>query len=74
VTPAKERESELTSARWTGAEGCHIMPDIYHDFSIEVPADGVFWAITTPEGLDQWWTKRSNGIPTMASLCHMKIA
>ena len=39
------------------------MADIYHDFPINAPALRVFWAISTPEGLDHWWTKRSTGLP-----------
>jgi uncharacterized protein YndB with AHSA1/START domain len=37
------------------------MPDIFHDFIIKAPPDRVFRAISTPEGLDAWWTKRSSG-------------
>jgi uncharacterized protein YndB with AHSA1/START domain len=40
------------------------MADIYHDFPIEAPAHKVFWAISTPAGLDRWWTERSNGHPS----------
>jgi len=40
------------------------MPDIYSDFPINVPAADVFSAVSTPAGLDQWWTKRSKGTPT----------
>ena len=39
------------------------MPDIFHDFPIKAPIDRVFRAVTTPEGLDTWWTKRSTGTP-----------
>ena len=39
------------------------MPDIYSDFPINVPAAEVFRAVSTPAGLDQWWTKRSAGTP-----------
>jgi hypothetical protein len=39
------------------------MADILHDFPIEVSAARVFWAISTPEGLDHWWTKKSTGHP-----------
>jgi uncharacterized protein YndB with AHSA1/START domain len=37
--------------------------DIFHDFPIRAPLDRVFRAVTTPEGLDTWWTKRSAGSP-----------
>jgi uncharacterized protein YndB with AHSA1/START domain len=39
------------------------MADIFHDFPINVPVDRVFNAVTTPEGLDTWWTQRSAGRP-----------
>jgi uncharacterized protein YndB with AHSA1/START domain len=40
------------------------MADIYHDFPIKAPLERVFAAISTPPGLDAWWTKRSAGIAT----------
>lgn len=39
------------------------MPDIVQEFPIKAPPARVFWGISTPEGLDQWWTKRSSGTP-----------
>ena len=39
------------------------MPDIFHDFVIKAPAQKVFQAVSTPQGLDAWWTKRSSGEP-----------
>ncbi|HSC29614.1 MAG TPA: SRPBCC domain-containing protein [Vicinamibacterales bacterium] len=39
------------------------MPDILHDFPIKAPVDRVFRAVSTPEGLATWWTKRSAGQP-----------
>jgi uncharacterized protein YndB with AHSA1/START domain len=39
------------------------MADIFHDLSIEAPIARVFDAISTPRGLDAWWTKRSSGTP-----------
>ena len=35
------------------------MADIIHYFPISAPRSQVFAAISTPEGLDTWWTKRS---------------
>ena len=35
--------------------------DIFHDFPIKAPRDAVFRAVSTPAGLDTWWTKRSAG-------------
>ncbi|HXM35909.1 MAG TPA: SRPBCC domain-containing protein [Pyrinomonadaceae bacterium] len=39
------------------------MADIVHNFPIKAPASQVFQAISTPTGLDSWWTKRSKGEP-----------
>lgn len=39
------------------------MPDILHDFPIAAPIDRVFGILSSPEGLDAWWTKRAEGIP-----------
>ncbi|MGQ0642405.1 MAG: SRPBCC family protein [Gemmatimonadaceae bacterium] len=41
------------------------MADILHDFPIHAPAADVFRAISTPEGLEHWWTKRSSGTPVV---------
>jgi uncharacterized protein YndB with AHSA1/START domain len=45
----------------------HTMPDIYHDFSIKAPAQRVYDAVTTPRGLDAWWTKRATGQPALGA-------
>ncbi len=37
------------------------MPDILHDLPIKALPGRVFEAISTPAGLDRWWTKRSAG-------------
>ena len=37
------------------------MADILFDFPIEAPAARVFEAVSTPAGLDAWWTERSKG-------------
>lgn len=42
------------------------MPDIFHDFPIKVSPARVFEAISTPHGLDAWWTKKSSGRPAEA--------
>lgn len=39
------------------------MPDIFHYFPIKAARQKVFQAISTPAGLDTWWTKRSAGEP-----------
>jgi len=40
------------------------MADIYHDFPIKAPPDQVYAAVSSPRGLDAWWTARSSGEPT----------
>lgn len=37
------------------------MADIFHTFSIKAPLQDVFHGISSPDGLDSWWTKRSAG-------------
>ena len=39
------------------------MADIYLDFPIKAPVNQVYAAVSTPQGLDAWWTKRSSGEP-----------
>jgi len=43
------------------------MADIFHDFPIKVAPDRVFRAVSTPQGLDQWWTKQSEGAPSQGA-------
>jgi len=43
------------------------MPDILHDFPIAAPADRVFAAVATPEGLDEWWTLGCEGAPSVGA-------
>ena len=38
------------------------MSQILLDFPIKAPLRAVFQAISTPAGLDQWWTLRSAGV------------
>ncbi len=37
------------------------MADIYQDFYIKAPVARVFQAVSSADGLQQWWTKRSSG-------------
>lgn len=37
------------------------MPDIFQDFPIKASSGKVFDAVSTPSGLDSWWTKSSSG-------------
>jgi len=39
------------------------MVDITHHFPIAAPIDKVFRAISSPGGLDQWWSRSSSGEP-----------
>jgi uncharacterized protein YndB with AHSA1/START domain len=39
------------------------MADILHDLPIEAPIGRVFDAVSTPGGLDRWWTERAAGTP-----------
>jgi uncharacterized protein YndB with AHSA1/START domain len=39
------------------------MHDILHDFPVFAPIANVYDAVSTPAGLDQWWTSRSSGRP-----------
>jgi uncharacterized protein YndB with AHSA1/START domain len=41
------------------------MPDIHHHFPIQAPPEKVFEAISTPQGLDRWWSKITKGIPAL---------
>jgi len=37
--------------------------DVFHDFPIKASLEKVFQSVSTPPGLDQWWTKTSRGEP-----------
>jgi uncharacterized protein YndB with AHSA1/START domain len=41
------------------------MADIRHRFLVHAPKSDVFAALSTPQGLDMWWTKRSSGEPVV---------
>jgi uncharacterized protein YndB with AHSA1/START domain len=43
------------------------MTDIFHHFPVKGPLDKVFLALSTPAGLDSWWTKSSSGEPTQGA-------
>ena len=44
------------------------MADIYQDFPVQAPAEKVFQAISTPEGLNAWWTQRCAGKPQLGAI------
>jgi len=39
------------------------MPTIFHSFTINAPLEAMYDGITTPKGIDAWWTKTSMGNP-----------
>lgn len=39
------------------------MPDIFQHFPIKAPAERVFEAVSTPAGLDAFWTQQCSGRP-----------
>ncbi len=44
------------------------MPQILQDLPIKAPVERVFAAISTPAGLDQWWTRSSAGMSEHGAL------
>ena len=44
------------------------MIDIFHTFTIHSSAEKIFEGISTSKGLDNWWTKKSDGKPEAASI------
>jgi uncharacterized protein YndB with AHSA1/START domain len=43
------------------------MPSILHDFPIVASVEKVFSVLSTPAGLDQWWTLKSSGNPVLGA-------
>lgn len=43
------------------------MADLFHHFPIKAPAVEVFRAVSSPSGLDIWWTKRSSGVAELGA-------
>ena len=43
------------------------MADILQQFPIKASRERVFDAVSTPAGLDRWWTKRSTGTPDLGA-------
>jgi uncharacterized protein YndB with AHSA1/START domain len=44
------------------------MYNIYHNFSINASPDSVYKVISTPQGLDKWWSKNSSGNPGLREI------
>ena len=61
----------LTYSRVSSAILCALrlttMPQISHDFPVFAPAARVFENISTPAGLDRWWTKTSSGLAELGA-------
>lgn len=49
------------------------MPDIFHKFTINTTPARLFEGITTPRGLDQWWTKSSNATPGPGAIYNLNF-
>ncbi len=45
-----------------------IMADIFHTFTINSSPEKIFECFCTPGGLDNWWTKKSEGKPGKGSI------
>lgn len=43
------------------------MPSILHDFEVKTDPSAVYAAVSSPDGLDQWWTLRSSGEPRVGA-------
>ncbi|MDZ4863945.1 MAG: SRPBCC domain-containing protein [Gemmatimonadota bacterium] len=50
------------------------MTDILHSLPINAPARAVFAGISTPSGLDEWWTADSAGIPQIGMEYQLTVA
>ena len=49
------------------------MANIYHDFPVDAPTHEVFRAITTPDGINQWWSLESRGSPAEGNLYELSF-
>jgi len=45
-----------------------LLMDILHFFTIKASAETIFEAIATPEGLNNWWTKKAAGTPKVGNI------
>jgi uncharacterized protein YndB with AHSA1/START domain len=43
------------------------MANLFHNFPIKAPAREVFLAVSSPSGLDAWWTKSSSGVAELGA-------
>ncbi|WP_428225101.1 SRPBCC family protein [Flavobacterium sp.] len=47
------------------------MATIYHDFWIAAPAETIFDAVSTPYGLNDWWTQKCTGKCEIGAVYHL---
>lgn len=47
------------------------MADIFHSFPINSPIENVFQLISTPTGIDKWWTKTTTGKTEIGEMYHL---
>ena len=50
------------------------MAGIFHNFFINSSLNKVFETISTPNGLDTWWTKSSSGIAAIGETFHFHLS
>jgi uncharacterized protein YndB with AHSA1/START domain len=49
------------------------MADIFHYFQINAPLEKVFKSVSTPKGLDIWWSKSSTGKLAIGETYHLSF-
>jgi uncharacterized protein YndB with AHSA1/START domain len=49
------------------------MHNIYHNFIINASLESVFKVISTPQGLDKWWSKNSSGNPGLGEIIKLNF-
>ncbi len=49
------------------------MADIFHYFKINAPLEKVFKSVSTPKGLDIWWSKSSTGKLAIGETYHLSF-
>jgi uncharacterized protein YndB with AHSA1/START domain len=49
------------------------MPDIFHNFPVKATPAEVFRAVSTPQGLDSWWTLNCSGEPVAGAEYQMSF-
>lgn len=49
------------------------MYTIYHNFVVNVSKEKFFEAVSTPTGLNNWWTLQCNGIPKLSEVYNLNF-